>query len=468
MGSQNILNYYGTKLDLVLDYSEYYDIELSTLQDEDLLNDSNDYLKVNETLEGLSTIKTTITLSEIDYTDDIENYSYSGFSFTINYQLLINKIGISNEFKILNNTIFILNFNNKKHYLSINGYNDSILIDIRLGNTQQDIIDKIDNDFYSCLEKVINEENCCNQALSLNVKPWTYQFMTDNCQITDIRRRNELGWSIDMVFNRENLNWADGSVFYFLGTADSTNNENHLDSTLSFSFTNDGRIKWNASRYSGYTSNNQYIETNYIETDQTPILCTTDSDKDFKITVVFERYRYINTNDLNKFGGWSKLRGWEVVPYEANEITAVTSTQISTFNCEKESPNINWEGSEFYRLGVLKIYLNGRPIYKKDNWEEVIPSNRGELPFIQSWGGMIHPISTYNGKCKFNIKQIKYYETPLDFIEVRNSFINEISEYDFSICETICNDDVIGYYPTKILTEDGELIFTENNDVIIF
>lgn len=468
MGSQNILKYYGSKLDLVLDYSEYYDIELSTLQDEDLNNNTAEYLKVDDTLENLTSTKTTITLLEVDYSNQIENYLFSGFSFTINYNLLLNKIGTNNEFKLLNNVIFEMSFNNNLHYLKINGYNNDILIDGRLGNTQEEIIDKVETDFYSCLEKVINEDNCCNQPLILGVKPWTYQFMDDNCQITDIKRRNELGWSVDMIFNRETLDWSEGSTFYFWGTADNTNNENHFDSALSFSFTNDGRIKWTTTRYSGYTNNNEYVETSYVETEQTPQLCTNDNNKDFKVTVVFERYRYINSEDLRKYGGWNKLRGWEVVPYEANEITAVTSTQISTFNCEKETPNINWENDEIFRLGVLKIYLNGRPIYKKDNWEEVIPSNRGELPFIQSWGGMIHPISTYNGKCNFNIKSIKYYEKPLDFIEVRNSFINEINDYDFSICETICDDNVIGYYPTRILTEDGELIFTENDDVIIF
>ena len=132
------------------------------------------------------------------------------------------------------------------------------------------------------------------------------------------------------------------------------------------------------------------------------------------------------------------MKGFRINPYEDSLVTGVTSTQLSVWD-ENEILTKKWSDEQQRRLGTLKIYLNGRPIYKLENWEEVIPSERGVQPFIQSWGGGTGLMDNiHNGICCFNIKSIKYYEEPLDFIHVRHNFITRQSQYDFYLCGTNC------------------------------
>ena len=196
---------------------------------------------------------------------------------------------------------------------------------------------------------------------------------------------------------------------------------------------------------------------------------TTGDTKDFNITIVFDRYKRYTDCDIENDGGWNDLVGWKINPYQDTEITAVTSTQLVTYSETIEELNKKWADEKSRRLGILKIYLNGRPIYKLENWEEIVPSKRGSQPFIQSWGGGTGLMGNiHNGVCCFNIKSIKYYEEPLDFVHVRHNFITRLNQYDFFICGQDCEDDLIGYYSTGILSEDSEYSLTEDNNVIIY
>jgi hypothetical protein len=62
----------------------------------------------------------------------------------------------------------------------------------------------------------------------------------------------------------------------------------------------------------------------------------------------------------------------------------------------------------------------------------------------------------HNGVCCFNMKSIKYYEEPLDFVHVRHNFLMRLNNYDFSICGDVCYDNVSGMTitptPTPIAT----------------
>jgi hypothetical protein len=123
-------------------------------------------------------------------------------------------------------------------------------------------------------------------------------------------------------------------------------------------------------------------------------------------------------------------------------IILIPSTQITLSN-EQEILNKKWADERQRRLGILKIYLNGRPIYKLENWEEVIPSERGVQPYIQSWGGGTGLMNNiHNGVSCFDIKSIKYYEEPLDFVHVYHDFIMRLNQYDFDICGENCVDNV--------------------------
>ena len=149
--------------------------------------------------------------------------------------------------------------------------------------------------FIDCVEKLNDQVNCCAQPLKLSNKPWAYKFNTgrgpDNCSPI-INRRPEKGWTIDLVFNREGLDWSSGSIFYYIGVRGDDNIENYADNNLSFGFTDDGRIKFTTVHYSGFCQTNSgYTETYYTLIGQTPELCVSDPNKDFNITITFDRYK---------------------------------------------------------------------------------------------------------------------------------------------------------------------------------
>jgi hypothetical protein len=149
-------------------------------------------------------------------------------------------------------------------------------------------------------------------------------------------------------------------------------------------------------------------------------------------------------------------------------MSGVTSTQLSVWD-ENEILTQQWANERQRRLGTLKIYLNGRPIYKIEDWEEVIPSERGVQPFIQSWGGGTGLMNNiHDGVCCFNMKSIKYYEEPLGFINVRHNFLLIQNQYDFFICGLNCEDDLIGLVDNGLLSEDSLLLLSENNDILLF
>jgi|688.fasta_scaffold202765_2 hypothetical protein len=368
MNRQNILNYYGSKLDLKLDSSELYDYQLTT--------------------------------NEVDYDTDVLD-----LSTPITYSALT-----------------------------------------------------IDS---SCLTTNLNDQ-----------KPWVVpvdsRYTGDTCDFT-VRRRTEKGWTLDFIFNRDEVNWSGGTVFYYLGVDGDNIYTNYLDNNLSFQFTNDGRVKWVAYHYSGYCALTGYTETHSLLNGQTPVLCVTGDTSDFNLTIVFNRYRELIGCDLDNVGGFNDLiPGPHAVPYTVDPTgyTAVTSTQIvtgytitntledwvtgGTITTEYvEELNRKWSNERDKRLGDLKFYLNGNLIHTETNWEEIIPSYRDNQTIIQSWGGGYN--YTYFGNtsktCGFNIKSALYYEEPLDFVHVKHNFRTRLNDFDFEICNAPCVDDVYQYVP---------------------
>jgi hypothetical protein len=74
----------------------------------------------------------------------------------------------------------------------------------------------------------------------------------------------------------------------------------------------------------------------------------------------------------------------------------------------------------------------------------------------------------HRGVCCFNIKSIKYYEEPLDFVHVRHNFLTRLNQYDFFICGLDCEDELIGYFSDGLLIESGEYTLTEDNNTILY
>jgi hypothetical protein len=137
MNWQNILKFFNSNVDLELNNSEVYDIELIDNEinyDTDLLdfNTKIDYdsLKIDQDLNGLDNVRTTISLCEIDNSENDPDYIYSGLTFIINYDDFINYFTRENYFYydlILNNDIFKYEtIDGEIHLFKICKYNDYI------------------------------------------------------------------------------------------------------------------------------------------------------------------------------------------------------------------------------------------------------------------------------------------------------------------------------------------------------
>lgn len=330
MANQNILRFYGSKLDLKVDYSELYDYELSKVQ--------GDY---NEEV--------------LDFTNEI---TYTGLT--------------------------------------------------------------IDS---SCLTTGITSP----WVVEVN-KPYT----GDTCDFTS-RRRTEKGWTVDLVFG----GLVTGTTFYYLGIRGEFMSENYADNNLTFSFTNDNKIKWEAFHYSGTCDADMgYSESYYTLTGETPQLCPNGIYNDFNITITFDRYKYYFDCEVENEGGYNDLiLGPHPVEYSPS-LTASTSTQITTGYTVTneihdwvtggtlstqyiEELNKKWASERQKRLGTLRIYHNGKRIYKLENFEEVIPSLRS------SEFGKIYQVFG-NNALNGILKQVKYFEEPLDFVHVKHHYLTSI------------------------------------------
>jgi len=320
-----------------------------------------------------------------------------------------------------------------------------------------------------CSSKLAGD--CCPIDSTLDVRPWAYEINkhggTDLCDYI-IKRRPEKGWTLDFVFNRKELPWSVGSVFYFFGVRDEYTQSLYADNNLSFGFTSDGKIKWNAYRYSGSCVNESYKETFYLDSGVTPILCENGTSKDFNITIVFDRHLRHTECEIENSGGWNDLITGSTIT-NPREVTLSGATENYQYI---EELNKDWNDERYARLGVLKIYLNGRPIYKIDNWEEVIPSKRGFQPFIQSWGGgTTCSGGVHQGVTSFKLKRIKYIEEPLNALQVRHHYIVSTKPmYDIIECQEKCEETILPYNDESLIIDGvgSDIMETENNDIIIF
>lgn len=388
MNNQNILNFYGSKLDIKLDSSELYDYEVGKV-------------------EG-------------DYSTDVLN-----FTTEITYSTLI-----------------------------------------------------IDS---SCLNTPIND-----------IKPWENEINThitqDDCDFT-IRRRTEKGWTLDFVFNLSGNTWPIDKTFYYWGIKNETTPLNYLDNNLSFSFTTGNKIKWESLRYSGNCDSvSGFSYSEHYNSGITPTLCTNGISNDFNITIVFDRYKHYTDCNLENDGGWNDMiQGPHLIPFtpivsastSTNIMTGYTTTNSMDVILSGETPNYEyieelnkkWNSEKERRLGILKIYLNGRPIYKIENWEEVIPSLRSSTnQIVQIWGGGTTGSGEIHvGNPTIQLKRVKYFEEPLDYVHVHHHYLVSIkTNYNINECQTDCTDQPMFYFESLLLDETGDTLLTEENNVLIF
>jgi hypothetical protein len=285
-----------------------------------------------------------------------------------------------------------------------------------------------------------------------------------------IRKRTENGWTLDFVFNRNGLPWNDGSVFYYWGISGETIDYNYADNNLSFGFTDDGKIIWKAIHYTPISTVSGYTNVYNIVSGETTTLCSGGTVNDFNITITFKRYKTLTECGLQNEGGLNDLIS------TINGVTDSTTTVDWLTGATQQLTSVEvlskkWYDEKNSRLGTLKIYLNGNPIYKLENFEEIIPSQRqSENQLIQSWGiGTDGILGIHNGYTQFILQNIEYYEEPFDFLTVKNHYTTIIKpNWNITECDGGCSDNIIGLItptPTPTSTNTPTPTQTPTNSI---
>jgi hypothetical protein len=416
-----------------------------------------------------------IQLTEFDNSINDINYIVSGITFIFTLSGFTSHFDISGHTYsnfILNNDIYTYTgLTGEIHYFEISDFysGGTPTIDPLLnGLTEEEVIDGFSTSIISCTDKLDGlTGTCCPTQAVLSNLPWVVITNegggTDNCS-NYIARRNEKGWMLDYVFNKNELTgWTD-SVFFYTGVRDEYDPVNYGDNNLSFKFTKDGRIAWESYRYSGYCDTvSGYTPMYYISTGQTLPLCSGGTSDDFNITIVFERHNYYVDCELPNEGGWNDLIH-----------TGYTSSTGSTIVTGEtaEQLNVNWLNERNKRLGTLKIYHNrtllqidaplssipnfrNLPVYEFKDWEEVILSDRGFQPFVHAVGGGVTGSGDlHNSVCCYAIKYAAYFEDIMNFPEILDRYTNYISPlFNIIECNEACIDEVIMVTPTPSATQ---------------
>jgi hypothetical protein len=124
-----------------------------------------------------------------------------------------------------------------------------------------------------------------------------------------------------------------------------------------------------------------------------------DIEKWFLINVVWERYISFNFCDLKYFGGLGDITNVEFLDSLAQNTTELIKPPITNGGkiaqtIELVRLNNRWLSDKKYRMGRLRIYINGKSFYTIEDFEEVIPralntdkEKQLGVPFNISWGG---------------------------------------------------------------------------------
>jgi len=430
----------------------------------------------------------TIQLNEFNDTIYNTGYTYSGITLVFNlsnFTTHFNTTGHTYLNTILNNDVYTYTgLTGETHYFYIQDFYSGATpyIDPRLsGTTEEEILSGFTTSLISCVDKLDGlTGTCCPTQVILHNIPWIYQTNygnpTDHC-LPFIQRRPEEGRTLDFVFNKNGETGWTESVFYYEGVRDEYEPENYGDNNLSFAFTSDGRIKWTSYRYSGYCDTvSGYTPIYYVETGQTVPLCPNGTLDDFNITITFERnYPYSGCSLANE-GGWNDLIVDTSIILEGSTIIGGEMEEVL---------NQKWMNERYKRLGVLKIYHNGRPleidtyhnpklvytpVYKFKLWEELILSNRGFQPFVNAIGGGVTGSGNlHNTKCCYTIKYVGYFEQPMKYVDVRSRY-EGITRSNFNIveCNGICIDDIVSLNIADAILTDDYLYYLLTNDGIYY
>jgi len=183
----------------------------------------------------------------------------------------------------------------------------------------------------------------------------------------------------------------------------------------------------------GITYQTGYTITEYCSSNTIFNYCSTDNplylNKEhwFLIDCVWERNTYYDTCDLYYRGGLGLISDTEYVDSLSNNSILLIQPPITHEGSapaeQVEIVNLNerWLIEREDRLGVLKIYVNGRLFYVINGFEEIIPralntekEKQLGVPFNISWGGGTQGLReslTFTG-CPTSLTGLTYIQDP--------------------------------------------------------
>lgn len=164
-----------------------------------------------------------------------------------------------------------------------------------------------------------------------------------------------------------------------------------------------------------------------------------------QVDVVFQRDEWFDCEDLSALGGLGPI----VYPVftattagnSASLVQAPTTHEegLTGFKPAKtDIVKINdyWLEQRKYRLGKLKVFINGRPFMTVDDFEEIIPrplntqkEKQVGVPFNMSVGGGTQGLKdnlTFSGSCPISLASMTYQQDPED---LTTEILRQTTEY---------------------------------------
>jgi hypothetical protein len=147
-----------------------------------------------------------------------------------------------------------------------------------------------------------------------------------------------------------------------------------------------------------------------------------------QINAVFQRNNYFEDCDLKFKGGSGLIVNTEYTATSANNsISLIMPSETSNLEYDHQTTEVvkitdQWLNEKKYRLGKLKLYVNGKLFFVIEDFEEIIPrilnvekEKQIGVPFNISIGGGtqgLHDNLTFSGECPNDISEIVYQQDP--------------------------------------------------------
>lgn len=379
---QNILNYDFPNIDIRLSDS-FVDLTLC-----------NENFKTNDELNSENPIDYTSNKLFLDLTNSLTNITTISLTdgtiiLSLPYSDFINHFGVLYSETFLPTDSYILIVNSVNKIMTIENYNQTLSKGIFPDLTYDEIIGMFDIS--------VQISGDLDESREPKFKPYPYKTKIGEETLFNIREN--VGWTMEFYMNNNVTDWTTENTFFYLGTRGTNVEKDYVNNSMSFSFNNEKKLSVK------YTTLNKICGTEmFFEniTQESKILPKIDGL--VLVTLVFVRDFQLYDCDLLNKGGVNDL----ISNNDPEKIHQITK---------------KWLNGKKYRMGKLKIYINGKFVQTLYDIEETILSERGIQPYIMKIGGGVKYINNFHNTPEtLNVLKYRYYDEPLSPLFIRHNF----------------------------------------------